>query len=299
MILRRAWIFLLFVTGPCLLFAQEVDKELLLQDLRYLASDELEGRKTLTDGNQKAREYIKRRFESLGLTSQYSDYTQFFPVKDGKSGNNMGQGANIVGFIPGQESAKIIVITAHYDHLGKVGDEIFNGADDNASGTAGLLSLAAYFAENNPKYSMIFAALDAEEKGLQGARALVKDFPFPLKDVLLNINMDMISRSVKNELFATGTSHYPQLKSIIEEVSENKVNLRFGHDEPGIGAQDWTFASDHAVFHEAGIPFIYFGVEDHVDYHKATDTFGHIDQDFYYHAVNLILQCVKAFDEQL
>ncbi|MEX2591625.1 MAG: M28 family peptidase [Anditalea sp.] len=299
MILRRTWLFLLFIMGPWLLFAQKVDKEILLQDISYLSSDELEGRKALTEGSLKTREFIKQRFDSLGLTSQYSDYTQFFSIKDERSGAIMGQGANIVGFVPGQESAKIIVIMAHYDHLGKVGDRIFNGADDNASGTAALLALAAYFAEDKPQYSLMFAAVDAEEKGLQGARALVKDFPFPLKDVLLNINMDMISRSESNELFATGTKHYPHLKPIFEEVYGTKVNLRFGHDEPGTGSDDWTYASDHAAFHEADIPFIYFGVEDHEDYHKASDTFEHIDQDFYYQAVTFILQCVKAFDEHL
>src|SRR5690606_5406907 len=209
------------------LSAQKIDKKDLLEDLKYLSSDKLAGRKSLTQESLMAREYIKQRFDSLGLTSQYTDFTQFFSLKG--SGEKPGKAANIIGFIPGQESSQIIVITAHYDHLGREGDKIFYGADDNASGTAGLLALAAYFSTNKPKHSLMFAAVDAEELGLLGARALVKDFPFPLENVLLNINLDMISRSSKNELYASGTRHYPQFLPLLKESSKSaKINLQFG-----------------------------------------------------------------------
>src|SRR5690606_14741038 len=161
----------------------EVEKDILLKDIRILSSSQMEGRKSLTKGNLMAREYIKLRFDSLGLTSQFRDYTQFFPVADNGGEAGKGQGANILGFIPGQESAKLIVIMAHYDHLGTSGDEIYHGADDNASGTAGLLALASYFSKNKPRHSLMFAALDAEEMGLQGAKALIENFPFPFEDV--------------------------------------------------------------------------------------------------------------------
>ena len=295
---RRNWLSLLFITLPLLLSAQRIDKKVLLQDIKYLGSEELAGRKPLTQESLMAREYIKQRFDSLGLTSQYADFTQFFSLKG--NGEKQGKAANIIGFIPGQESSKIIVITAHYDHLGREGDKTFYGADDNASGTAGLLALAAYFSVNKPRHSIMFAAVDAEELGLLGARALVKDFPFPLENVLLNINMDMISRSEKGELYAAGTIHYPELLPLLKESSESaKINLKFGHDQPGTGSDDWTNASDHAAFHEKGIPFIYFGVEDHQDYHKSTDTYENIDPEFFYHAVELIVKCVETFDENL
>src|SRR5690606_34811148 len=295
---RRNWLILLFITLPLLLSAQRIDKKVLLQDLNYLASDELAGRESLTQESLMAREYIKQRFHSLGLTSQYPDFTQFFSLKG--NGEQQGEAANVIGFIPGQESSKIIVVTAHYDHLGRDGDKIFNGADDNASGTAGLLALAAYFSTHKPRHSIMFAAVDAEELGLLGARALVKDFPFPLENVLLNINMDMISRSDKNELYAVGTTHYPQLLPLLKECSESaKITLKFGHDQPGTGSDDCTNASDHAAFHEKEIPFIYFGVEDHQDYHKSTDTFENIDPDFFHHSVELISRCIEVFDENL
>jgi Zn-dependent M28 family amino/carboxypeptidase len=295
----RIQLFLFLLLGPLSVLAQEVDQTSLLRDIEYLSSDELAGRKPLTDGNLKAALFIRERFEELGLSSQYKNYTQSFALKaDRGAGEKLGNGSNIVGFVPGRESDRIIVITAHYDHLGTNREGmIFNGADDNASGTAALLAMAEHFSRHRPKVSMVFAALDAEEMGLQGARALVRDFPFPLENVLVNINMDMISRSEKNELYAAGTWHHPELKPFLKKASKgNKVKLRFGHDEPGVGNGDWTHASDHAAFHEKGIPFVYFGVEDHEDYHKDTDIFANIDPDFYYEAVRLIMKCVEELD---
>lgn len=299
MIVRKFLFFLFLLTSTCLLVAQGIDRKTLLQDIQYLASDELAGRKPLTEGNLQAAEYIKKRFTQLGLTSQYKNYTQSFELyADRGEGEIVGKGSNIVGFIPGQESEKLIVITAHYDHLGETVEGIYNGADDNASGTAALMALAAYFSEHKPDVSLVIAALDAEEMGLQGARALVRDFPFPLENVLLNVNMDMVSRNENYELYAAGTLHNPWLKPILERASRGaKVSLRFGHDVPGTGSDDWTNASDHAAFHEKEIPFVYFGVEDHDDYHTTSDTFENIDQDFYYDAVDLILRCMKELDK--
>src|SRR5690606_24721996 len=282
--------------------AQEVDRQQLLRDIQYLSSDELGGRKPLTEGNQLAAQFIRDRFKSLGLTSQFKSYTQRFPLMGNRgNGEALGEGTNITAFIPGQDSDRLIVITAHYDHLGTTeAGAIFNGADDNASGTAALLALAEYFTKNKPRASIILAALDAEEMGLQGAKALVRDFPFSLEHVLVNVNMDMISRNVKSELYAAGTLHYPHLKPALENAAKGaKVTLKFGHDEPGIGADDWTKASDHAAFHDKGVPFVYFGVEDHPDYHKETDTFENIDPEFYYEAVRLIIRCVEKLDEAL
>jgi Zn-dependent M28 family amino/carboxypeptidase len=177
---------------------------------------------------------------------------------------------------------------------------IYNGADDNASGVAALLTFAQYFSKNRPSHSIMFVALDGEEMGHQGAKALVKDFPFPLDEVVLNINMDMISRNDNNELYASGTYHYPFLKeSLLTLNKSKKINLIFGHDIPGTGSDDWTLASDHAQFHLKKIPFIYFGVEDHEDYHQPSDTFENIHPEFYVSAVQLILQSIIKLDKDL
>ncbi|KEO73513.1 M28 family peptidase [Anditalea andensis] len=282
------------------MMAQEVKRDRLMNDIKYLSSAELQGRKPLTAGSLLARKHIRQRFDHLGLSSQYTDHTQYFTFTGRGETTVYENAANIIGFIPGQESADIIVITAHYDHLGVRNEEIYHGADDNASGSAALLALAEYFSKNRPRHSIMFAALDGEEMGLQGAKALINDFPFPLEQIMLNINMDMISRNDKNELYATGSFHNPHLLPILQQVGrEAPIKLRFGHDDPAMGSDDWTFSSDHAPFHLQKIPYIYFGVEDHDDYHKPTDTFENIDQEFYYNAVLTILRSVKAFDEAL
>jgi Zn-dependent M28 family amino/carboxypeptidase len=180
------------------------------------------------------------------------------------------------------------------------GDSIFNGADDNASGTAALITLAEYFSKNRPIHSMMFVALDAEEMGLKGAKALVDDFPYPLEQILLNVNMDMVSRSDKNELYASGSYHNPQFKPILEKASAgSNPKLILGHDVPGTGREDWTKSSDHGVFFDKKVPHLYFGVEDHEDYHKPSDEFENIQPEFFINAVNLILKCVIALDQDL
>ncbi|WP_373522297.1 M28 family peptidase [Aquiflexum sp.] len=290
----------ILIMMPITLFGQKINKEQLLNDIQYLSSEALEGRKPLSEGSLKARSFIKERFASLKMSSQYPDYTQYFDFQNRREGKVYENAANIVGFIPGSETDNLIVVMAHYDHLGRQGNNIFFGADDNASGTAAVLAIAAYFSENRPSHSLMFVALDAEEMGHQGAKALVEDFPFSINQVVLNINMDMISRNADNEIYAVGTYHSPSLKPLITEVSTGRnPTLLFGHDEPSTGRNDWTRASDHAQFHDRGIPFIYFGVEDHDDYHKPSDTFENIQPEFYADAVELILDIIIALDKGL
>jgi hypothetical protein len=112
--------------------------------------------------------------------------------------------------------------------------------------------------------------------------------------------MDMISRSDKGELYASGTFQNPELKPILElAAAGQKPTLIFGHDLPNTGSDDWSKSSDHGAFLEKGIPHIYFGVEDHPDYHKPSDEFKNIQPEFYFDAVNLILKCILALDKEL
>lgn len=203
---------------------------------------------------------------------------------------------NVIAKVDGKTDS-MIVITAHYDHLGMRDSLIFNGADDDASGTAALLALADYFVKVKPNHTLVFAAFDAEEMGLQGAHAFVEDSVM-LSKVKLNINMDMISQNDSSEIYAVGTYHYPELKPILESIETAGLKLLFGHDTPGSGSDDWTFSSDHGPFHSKGVPFVYFGVEDHKHYHSATDEFETIPQDFYKASVQMILNAIIVFDEQ-
>lgn len=160
--------------------------------------------------------------------------------------------------------------------------------------------MAQYFTKHKPSHSLIFAAFDGEEIGLQGSRYFVANLPVKKEQIALNINMDMISRNDKNELYAVGTFHYPQLKTTLEKVQKDaKVKLLLGHDDPKLGRDDWTFQSDQGAFQREKIPFIYFGVEDHKDYHQPTDDFENINQEFYVHAVETIIEAVKGFDKDL
>ncbi|WP_297337313.1 M28 family peptidase [Algoriphagus sp.] len=285
--------------------AQLLNERSLIKSMVFLSSDDLAGRRTGEAGNQQAREFIAKRFGELNLDTHYSDFLQSFSFQGRGNGQKKYEGVNVVAFIPGTESKKVIVVTAHFDHVGigrknSQGDSIYNGADDNASGTAALLEFADYFSKNPPKHGMIFAALDAEELGLQGARALVRDFPFSLDQVVLNLNMDMISRNEKGELYVSGTHYYPELKTILEPLAKNSTpKLLFGHDVPGTGADDWTRSSDHAAFFEEKIPHLYFGVEDHPDYHQPSDEYKNIDPEFFVSASSLVLGCLLTLDEEL
>ena len=286
-------------------FSQSIDSQELLKHLEFLSSDALAGRKPLSEGSMEARRYILDELTGLeNVQALYPDFIQRFSFT-GRNQTTYEDAANVVAFIPGSNSKKVIVVTAHYDHVGvgkpnAAGDSIYNGADDNASGTAALLVLAKYFSKNRPFHSMMFVALDAEEMGLKGAKALVADFPYPLEQILLNLNMDMIGRSDKNELYASGTYFYPQFKSILEKAAAgSNPALKLGHDIPGTGRDDWTKQSDQGAFFEKKVPHLYFGVEDHEDYHKPSDEFKHIQPQFYSNAANLILKCILALDAEL
>lgn len=275
-----------------------IDAKQLLLDLKTLSADDMQGRAPDTTGGAKAREYVLKRFKEAGLKPIGDSYLQ--PFTFGKTTQKTG--VNVIGYIQGKKNAdKYIVITAHYDHEGVKNGEIYNGADDNASGTAALFALVKYFNKNRPANSIIFAAIDAEESGLQGSRKFVAEPPVKKESIVLNINMDMISHNDKNELYASGTYHYPFLKTYLEKVKASaSVKLLFGHDTPDLSAVDnWTNSSDHAPFHAEKIPFVYFGVEDHKDYHKPTDDFANINQEFYVRAVETILAAVKSFDANL
>jgi Zn-dependent M28 family amino/carboxypeptidase len=207
----------------------------------------------------------------------------------------------VLGRVAGRETrAKSLVVTAHYDHLGVRDQVLYPGADDNASGVAVLLAAARYFVGHPPRHPMMFAALDAEELGLRGARSLVDSALLPRGTVAIAVNLDMVSRNARNEIFAAGTYHTPWLAPLIRDVqTRSAVSIRLGHDRPaglGGGLEDWTRSSDHGPFHDAGIPFVYFGVEDHGDYHKPSDTADRIDPRFFGDTADMIVETLRTFD---
>jgi hypothetical protein len=274
-------------------------KDSLLSHVEELASDAYQGRATETEGNRRAQEYILKRYEAIGLQQFDSSYVhpfQFFNRFTRKAY----QGQNLLGYIPGTEQPELfIVLSAHFDHVGVKKGVVYNGADDNASGVGALLEIARYLAEHPLKHSLIIAAFDAEEVGLRGADAFTDEPPVPINRIRLNINMDMISRNDNNEIYICGTSYYPALRPALDKLAEQApIKVSFGHEAPeSAGVNDWTNASDHYKFHQKDIPFLYFGVEDHEDYHKPEDDFERIMPDFYHRVAELILRSAQALDK--
>jgi hypothetical protein len=295
-----------------------INAEQLLEDVRILSSDAMEGRGVGTRGSAMARAYISRRFGDAGLKPLGASYEKPFPLSGGEGKRDKKEaeradkkeadkkdmeasGRNIVGFVRGKsQPERFIVVTAHYDHLGIRNNQIYNGADDNASGVAALLQLAAHFRSVQPENSIIFAALDAEEIGLLGSKSLVKQLQAEKFDVALNVNLDMVSHSERGELYASGAYHTPALRPLLEAVAARAhATLLFGHDRPEQGQDDWTNQSDQFAFHSVGIPFVYFGVEDHKDYHRPSDDFETITPVFFVHATETILDALKTLDANL
>jgi hypothetical protein len=291
-----------------------VDRDRLMADVTLLASSEMAGRRTGTPGGLKAREWIAGQFRAIELTPVGKpDYLQPFAfthfsirgfLLPGRPGETRyDNAANIVGRIDGSMAGtKPIVISAHYDHLGSRDTGIFHGADDNASGVAVLLAVARHLRMHPLRRPAILAALDAEELGLEGAQAFLAAHP-AARTAVLNVNLDMVSRNDRNEIFAAGTYHYPQFKPILEDVrTRARVQVLYGHDRPiyrAGGVDDWTWMSDHGAFHAAGVPFVYFGVEDHADYHTPTDTADKIDRQFFGDVADMIVDAIRTFDARL
>ncbi|HEY0099061.1 MAG TPA: M28 family peptidase [Pyrinomonadaceae bacterium] len=288
-------------TPPAAPRSRLFDAGQLLRDVETLSSEAMGGRKAGTEGGAKARDYVARRFRQSGLEFYSASPLQFFTFTEPNASGER-KGANVVGYIRGKTFPhRYLVVTAHYDHLGVHNGELYNGADDNASGTAALFALGKYFSKHRPAHSIIFVAFDAEEGSGGGARKFVSEPPVDIRSIILNVNLDMISRNERNELYAAGTHHYPFLKPSLEKVRAGAtVKLLLGHDSPDLPPQqNWTGQSDHVAFHRAKIPFIYFGVEDHRDYHRPTDDFENIQPVFYVRAVETILEAIKTFDADL
>ncbi len=260
------------------------------EDVTFLASDELEGRQTGTKGEKKAATYISNRFKELNLqpkgTQNYLQPFSFRPktnphdeVKFDVNGDGTITGNNVVGFLD-NKAENTIIIGAHYDHLGFGGEgslyrdsikAIHNGADDNASGIAVLLNLAAKLKAKNTNNNYLFMAFSGEEMGLLGSNYFVKNPTIDIKKASYMINMDMVGRMKKDSslaVYGTGTS--PIFKQVLKSHNEN---FRLVQQESGVGP------SDHTSFYLADIPVLHFFTGQHEDYHKPGDDSEKLNYD--------------------
>lgn len=276
----------------------------LLDDVRILAADDMEGRGTGTPGGERSRNYIVGRLDALGVAPSPMGRLQPFEAQ-GRSaaGPRTFNGVNILGVIPGtRRSDRYIVVSAHYDHVGVNDGQIYNGADDNASGVATMLEIAARLKRQAPEHSVILVAFDGEERGLLGAKHFVEAPPVPLESIAMNLNFDMTARAeTDGKLWVTGTYQNPQFRPILEGIPANgAVALAFGKDTPqDTGADNWVEASDQGAFFKAGVPFLYLGVNYHPDYHRPSDDFDHITPSVFISVTELSWASFQALDRAL
>ena len=272
--------------------------KLLMARLAALSADSMEGRLAGSAGGARARGWIIRELRAMGVAPIGTSYEQAVRITR-RTATADSIGANVIARIPGRNpNASAIVLSAHYDHLGVRNGEVFNGADDDASGCIAVLTIAERVKKAGLEHDLIVVFFDGEEIGLLGAKAFVANPLIPLNRIAIDVSLDMVSRQDAGALWVAGLSHNPFLRDIVTSVAaQSRVKILVGHDtndlKPG---DDWTNSSDHGAFHAKGIPFLYLGVEDHPDYHKASDEVGKIDPVFYRGVVDFAEQLVRAVD---
>lgn len=301
--------FCVFTLLACTHPHAEISLSQLKNDVRILAGDSLQGRETGTAGEKMAADYLSGRFQRIGLTPLgTSGYLQPFFVKsttnpheqslpsanDTTSGT---RGMNVIGYLdnPGEQ---IIVIGAHYDHLGFGGfsslfrgdSAIHNGADDNASGVAAMLAIAEALKESSIQNDVLFLAFSGEEKGLWGSNYFVKHPTVDLSKISCMINMDMVGRldSIKGMvIYGTGTAkEWPLILD-----STNTEKLKVSRQESGVGP------SDHTSFYLQDIPVLHFFTGQHEDYHKPTDDWELINYQGIAHIAQYITNIIRFMDQ--
>ena len=188
---------------------------------------------------------------------------------------------NVIGYIEGEKKDEFIVVGGHYDHLGKWDGYIWNGADDNGSGTVGVMTIAKAFAATGkkPEKSVIFAAWTGEEKGLFGSKYFVQDAMKKKMNIVLNLNYDMIARdetndTLKNKADMSYTKAYPGIEELTKKnLADYKINLDMDYS----ASEKPSGGSDHAPFAAVGIPIFYFMAAMHPDYHQPSDELSKIN----------------------
>lgn len=272
--------------------------------LAALSADSMEGRRAGSEGSRRARRWIIAELTALGAEPVGVSYEQLvrLPVR-GENTDSLG--ANIIARIRGRTGAAgsagqnaLVVLSAHYDHLGTRNGVIYNGADDDASGCVALLTIAERLRSAPLEHDVLLVFFDGEEIGMPGSRTFISAPPVPLSRLAFDLSLDMVSRQDGNALWVSGTAHYPQLKAVAERaVSGATVPVHFGHDtRGGKPGDDWTNSSDHAVFHGKGIPFLYLGVEDHADYHRPGDDADKVDPAFYRGVIDYAERLLREVD---
>jgi len=262
------------------LFAQSAEQ--VTNDIKYLASDDLEGRGVGTAGLAKAADYVAERFAAIGLTPAGTNgFFQDFALDPSApalahAGIEATEVRNVVGKLEGvgPNAREVVILGAHYDHLGLGGSGsldpdsmgvVHNGADDNASGTAALIQAAEILAgRSGNRRTFYFVAFTAEELGLLGSDYYAKNPTYQPDFAYAMINFDMVGRLRDEGLMVIGTGSAAEFPEMIERVNaEHDLTLQTSPDPWG--------ASDHTSFYAQDMPVLHLFTNTHSEYHRTTD----------------------------
>lgn len=278
-------------------YAKTITANELREMLFTYASDEFEGRKTGESGQKKAINFIKQHYINNGIHSPIADgdYFQEIPVEyfNGRADN---ASENVIAYIKGAEKPdEVLVISAHLDHIGiSQSGEINNGADDDGSGTVGIIEIAEAFkaAEKDgfaPKRSVVFLHVTGEEIGLFGSKYYADEDPiFPLENTIANLNIDMIGRvdekhqNMPNYLYLIGSDRLStELHTLSDSINKATLNLNLDYTFNAENDPNrFYYRSDHYNFAKHNIPVIFYFNGTHADYHRPSDTPDKINYEF-------------------
>lgn len=269
---------------------QKIDIADLKKNLSVIASDEMEGRDTGSPGQKKAGEYMINFYKDLGISYPEKLGSYYQKVPSAFMGSRLPDSENILAFIEGSEKPEeIIVISAHYDHVGARNGVVYNGADDDGSGTVAVMQIAKAFqsakkAGNGPKRSILFLHVTGEEHGLFGSAYYAENPVFPLANTVADLNIDMIGRDDpenrgKDYVYVIGSEMLSSELKIINEAANKRTNnleLNYKYDDPK-DPNRLYYRSDHYNFAKNGVPVAFYFDGIHEDYHKPTDDVEKID----------------------
>ena len=266
-------------------------------NLTVIASDEMEGRDTGSEGQKKAGRFIVDFYQKNGIAfpKGASSYYQPIPAAylNAKRNENLKDSENIWAFIEGYEKPEeIVVVSAHYDHIGVKGGQVYNGADDDGSGTVGIMEIAAAFQKaknegHGPKRSVLIIHMTGEEHGLHGSRFYSENPLFPLANTVANVNIDMIGRrdnlhpDTNKYIYLIGSDYLStDLYNLCEAVNKknNLLTLDYKYNDKK-DPNRFYYRSDHYNFAKNGIPSVFLFNGTHEDYHKSSDEIDKIEFD--------------------
>lgn len=278
-------------------YMNTISSDELKTHLYIVASDENQGRDTGSEGQKSAGKYLISQYEKNGISypKEGNGWYQKVPSEFMARGfaPKLPDSENIWAFIEGTDKKdEIVVVSAHYDHVGMKNGEVYNGADDDGSGTVALLEIAQAFkqAEKDgfkPKRSILFLHVTGEEHGLHGSRYYSLNPLFPLDKTVADINIDMIGRrdtlhpNTNNYVYVIGSDRLSsELHTINEEMNNKytKMELDYKYNDRNDPERIY-YRSDHYNFAKHGVPAIFFFNGIHADYHMPTDTPDKIEYD--------------------